>query len=183
METIIFELLKEYGYIILFILSIFEGELGLIFSGIMCFQTHMSLEIAIPIAILGGFLGDQIFFLIGRRNKKNIHNYLKKHKRKLALTHLLLKKYGIWLIFFQRYIYGMRSIIPLAIGLTKYSSRKFILVNLLSAMIWATSTILLAFFYGAELLSFFHSFKEIILFLIFSGILFLFVRILKKFFI
>ena len=92
MEELFLELLKEYGYVVLFIWSILEGELGLIMAGIMSHTGHMFLPFAILVGALGGFVGDQIYFYIGRFNKKYIHRQLVTHRRKFAIAHLLIKK-------------------------------------------------------------------------------------------
>ena len=160
MEQFFLDLLKEYGYIVLFLWSILEGELGLIMGGIMCHTGDMSLPIAIFVAGLGGFSGDQIYFYIGRYSKKYIHKKLHKQKRKFAIAHLLLKKYGWPIIFIQRYMYGLRTVIPMSIGLTRYSGSKFAFINLLSAWVWATITIVPAYIFGEEILKVLEYAKE-----------------------
>lgn len=150
----------DFGYYILFCWGILEGELGLIFAGIASHTGHMNVGMAIFVGGLGGFTGDQIYFYIGRLNKDFIQKKLKKHRRKLALAHLLMKKYGWPIIFFQRYMYGMRTIIPISIGLTRYSAIKFAFINLISAWIWAAITILLAWFLGEKILLLLVWFKE-----------------------
>ncbi|RUM62810.1 MAG: DedA family protein [Sulfurospirillum sp.] len=153
MEQTLIHLLQEHGYIILFFWSILEGELGLIMAGILSHTGDMSLPLAIFVAGLGGFVGDQIYFFIGRYAKRYIHKKMHKHKRKFAIAHLLLKKYGWPIIFMQRYLYGLRTVIPMSIGLTGYSAKKFALINLLSAWTWAAITILLAYWMGEEILT------------------------------
>jgi membrane protein DedA with SNARE-associated domain len=153
MEHLFLGWLKEYGYVVLFFWSILEGELGLIMAGIMSHTDDMILPLAIAVGALGGFIGDQIYFYIGRFNKSYIHNKLRTQRRKFAIAYLLLRKYGWPLIFVQRYFYGMRTVIPMAIGLTKYSSRDFAIINFLSAVFWATCTIIPAYYFGKELLN------------------------------
>jgi len=152
LEEYLVGLLKEYGYIILFFWSILEGELGLIMAGVLSHTGDMNPYLAIFIGGLGGFTGDQIYFYIGRYNKKYIHKKFNKQKRKFAIAHLLLKKYGWPIIFIQRYLYGLRTIIPMSIGLTRYSGIKFAFINLLSAWAWAAITIIPAYIFGEEIL-------------------------------
>lgn len=152
MEETLINLLQEHGYIILFLWSILEGELGLIMGGIMCHTGHMNVYMAIFIAGLGGFVGDQIYFYIGRYSKKYIHKKMRSHRRKFAVAHLLLKQYGWPLIFVQRYLYGLRTVIPMSIGVTRYSAKKFAFINLISAWVWAALTIIPAYIFGEEIL-------------------------------
>jgi membrane protein DedA with SNARE-associated domain len=160
LEEYFLHLLQEYGYIILFFWSILEGELGLIMAGIMSYMGHMNIYLAIFIAGIGGFTGDQIYFYIGRYSKKYIHKKFSKFRRKFAIAHLLLQKYGWPLIFVQRYLYGLRTIIPMSIGLTRYSAKKFAIINLISAWVWAAITITLAYYFGEELLSILNYIKH-----------------------
>ena len=152
MEEFLLELLKEYGYIILFIWSIMEGEVGLIMGGIMSHTGDMNVYLAVFIAGLGGFVGDQIYFYIGRFNKGFIQRKLHSQRRKFAIAHLLLKKHGWPIIFVQRYLYGLRAVIPMSIGITKYSAKKFAFINLISAWLWAAITITPAYLLGEEIL-------------------------------
>jgi membrane protein DedA with SNARE-associated domain len=153
-------LMKEYGYVILFAWSILEGEMGLIMAGLLCSTGDMNLYLAIFVAGLGGFVGDQIYFYIGRYNKGFVHKNFKGQRRKFALAHLLLKKYGWPIIFVQRYMYGMRTIIPISIGLTRYSAKMFAFINLLSAWCWAAITIVPVWYFGEEILELLKTAKE-----------------------
>lgn len=146
-------LLREYGYIILFFWCIMEGEMALIMAGILSHTNDMNLALAIFIAGLGGFAGDQIYFFIGRHNKKYIYKKLRSQRRKFAIAHVLLKKHGWPIIFMQRYMYGLRTIIPMSIGITRYSAKKFAFINLLSAWAWASLTIIPAWWLGEEILN------------------------------
>ncbi len=130
-----------------------EGELGLIMAGIMSHTGDMNPWISILVAGLGGFTGDQIYFYIGRNARRYIHKKFVKQRRKFAIAHLLLQRYGWPIIFLQRYLYGLRTVIPMSIGLTRYSALKFALINLFSALVWASITIFLAYTFGEELLA------------------------------
>lgn len=49
-------------------------------------------------------------------------------------------------------MYGLRTVIPMSIGLTRYSGRKFAIINLFSAWVWAAITIMPAYLLGEEIL-------------------------------
>lgn len=153
MEELFIGWLKQYGYIILFLWSIVEGEMGLTMAGVMTHTGDMNFGMSIFVAGLGGFSGDQFYFYIGRFNKGFIHRKLHSQRRKIAISYLLLRKYGWLIIFIQRYLYGLRTIIPMSIGISNYSAKKFALINLVSAWVWAAIIITPAYLYGAEILS------------------------------
>lgn len=153
-------LLKKYGYIILFAWGMLEGEAGLVMAGLLSHTGDMNLYLAIFVAGLGGFAGDQVYFYIGRFNKASVHRKFKGQRRKFALAHILLKKHGWPIIFVQRYMYGMRTIIPISIGLTRYDARMFAFINLISAWCWAAITIVPVWYFGNEILALLHWAKE-----------------------
>jgi len=98
------------------------------------------------------FVNQIIYFYIGRFNKDYVHRKFKGQRRKFAFAHLLLKHYGWPIIFIQRYMYGMRTIIPISIGLTRYDARKFAFINLISAWCWAAITIVPVWYFGEEIM-------------------------------
>lgn len=151
---------KDYFYLIIFCWCILEGELALILAGILAHKGDVNLYLIIFVAGLGGFVGDQIYFYIGRYNKKYIQKKLRSQRRKFAIAHLLLEKYGWPVIFVQRYLYGFRTIIPMSIGITRYSSAKFAFINLISAWIWAGITIILAWYFGEAIWEFIHLIEQ-----------------------
>lgn len=179
-------LLKTYGYIILFAWSMLEGEMGLIMAGLLSHTGDMNIYIAIFVAGLGGFAGDQVYFYIGRFNKAYVYKNFKGQRRKFALAHLLLQKYGWPIIFVQRYMYGMRTVIPISIGLTRYSGKTFAFINLISAWCWAAITIVPAWYFGEQILDVLHWIKEHwylalpFAILIGGGILYYFNKVTKK---
>jgi len=160
MEELFITWMREYGYAILFLWSILEGESGLVMAGLFTHTGDMNLVTAIVVAGLGGFAGDQLYFYIGRFNKSYVHRKLRQQRRKLALAHLLLKKHGWPIIFLQRYLYGLRTVIPIAIGITGYSAKKYALINLVAALCWSSIIIIPVWYFGNEILGLIKWAKE-----------------------
>ncbi len=140
--------LETYGYVVLFLYSFGGGFIALMGAGVLSYTGHMNLEAAILVAFVANFLGDIMLFYMGRYNKKDVMAYLHKHRRKLALSHVLMKKHGSWVVFLQKYVYGIKTLIPLAIGLTKYDFKKFAILNLFASAIWAVSIGVISYMAG-----------------------------------
>ena len=153
MEAHFLSWMHQYGYIILFFWSILEGETGLIMAGLFVHTGDMLLLPAIMTAGLGAFVGDQIYFYLGRFKKEYVIRKFGSQKRKFALAKLLLREYGAFIIFIQRYLYGLRTIIPLSIGLMGYSPRYFAGINFISAMCWSSVIIVPVLYFGNSILS------------------------------
>jgi membrane protein DedA with SNARE-associated domain len=153
MEGII-DSLSTYGYIILFLYSLGGGMVAIIAAGILSYAGKMDLNTSIAVAFIANALGDSLLFYMSRYNKTQMMPYIKKHRRKLALSHILMKKHGDKIIFFQKFVYGIKTLIPIGIGMTKYSTVKFNVLNVISAFIWAVALGYLSFNAGEALTNF-----------------------------
>lgn len=129
--------LSTYGYIVVFLYSLGGGMIALIGAGVLSFMGKMDLSLSIMIAFTANFIGDTLLFYMSRYHKAEMMEYFRKHRRKLAFSHLLMKRHGSWLIVMKKFIYGLKTLIPLAIGLSKYDFLKFSSYNAIGALIWA----------------------------------------------
>jgi len=149
-----FSNLATYGYIGLFIYSLGGGFIGIVAASVLSFMGKMDLTISITIAFLGNALGDILLFWMTRYQKTMMVDGLRKHRRKLALAHILIKKHGDWVIFIQKFIYGLKTIVPIAIALTRYDFKKFAILNFFAAGVWALAFGLSSYYFGAVLSKF-----------------------------
>jgi len=144
--------LSTYGYIVLFLYSLGGGFVALLGAGVLSFMGKMDLSLSIAIAFTANFIGDSLMFYMSRYHKKEMMEYFKKHRRKLAFSHLLLKRRGSWIIVIKKFIYGLKTLVPLAVGLTKYDFWKFSLYNAIGALIWAVVVGGLSYLFGGALI-------------------------------
>lgn len=131
------EMIRDWGYIVLFLYSFGGGFVALVVAGILAFSGELNIYTVIIVAGVANFIGDQFLFTLARKNKAQAKQMMQKHRRKIAMSHLLMKKYGSWVIFLQKYVYGIKTLIPLAMGLTKYDYKKFMFFNVFATALWA----------------------------------------------
>jgi len=131
------EMIRDWGYIILFLYSFGGGFLALVVAGILAFSGELNIFTVIIVAGVANFIGDQFLFTLARKNKDQAKQMMQKHRRKIAMSHLLMRKYGSWVVFLQKYVYGIKTLIPLAMGLTKYDYKKFMFFNVFATALWA----------------------------------------------
>lgn len=143
--------LEDWGYLILFVWSLIEGELGLVFAGLAVHDQKMAFIPTILIAGVAASIADQFYFFIGRYNRRAIQERLSSQRRKFALASKLLQKHGWTIIFLQRFMYGMRTVLPMSIGTTRYPAYKFGIINLISSWIWAFIVVALTEYFGEEI--------------------------------
>lgn len=164
--------IQDWGYIALFLYSFGGGFVGLVIAGVLSYAGDLNIVISIIVAGSANFVGDQFLFMLARNNKLYAKDMMKKYGRKVALAHIMMRKYGSPVVFIQKYIYGIKTLIPLAMGLTKYSARKFIIFNAFATIVWALIVGYTSYFMGEVILNLADEFKiygiAVILLIIFS---------------
>lgn len=140
--------LLNYGYVILFVYSLGGGMVALIAAGFLAGADKLNIGICVVLAAFANFIGDTLLFYIARFNKTEILPKMRKYRRQLALAQILFKRHGAKIILFKKYIYGLKTLIPLAIGVSKFGFVKFSIINAVSAVIWALSVGLSSYLAG-----------------------------------
>lgn len=140
--------LDTYGYLILFLYSLTGGQVGLIAAALMSASTKLDISWCILIAFLGNAIGTNLAFFIAKYYKKDFMVYIKKHKRKFALGKIKFQKYSVFFIFTHKYIYGLKTIIPVVAGMAMYNQSKFLVLNTFASLVWALSVGILFYYLG-----------------------------------
>lgn len=153
------EIIKDWGYLALFLYSFGGGFVGLVVAGVLSFTGDLNLFISMAVAGASNFMGDQFLFYMARSNKKYAKETMKKYGRKVALAHLWMRRYGSPVVFIQKYIYGIKTLIPLAMGLTKYSFKKFTVYNAMATAVWALVVGYASYTMGQVILTYAEDYK------------------------
>ena len=128
--------LSTYGYIALFIYSLGGGFFGIVAATTLSYLGKMDLTISMIVAFASNYIGDMALFYMARFNKSMITPYMKNHRRKFALSNLLVQRYGDFVVFIQKFIYGVKTLVPVAMGFSKYSFVKFGILNIFASAIF-----------------------------------------------
>ena len=130
-------LVTTYGYAAIFVGTVLEGETILVLGGVAAKVGYLKLGWVIVSAFLGSMAGDQFYFYIGRRyGSALLGRYASWHVH-AGRAERLLDRYGTVLIVSFRFLYGLRSITPFVIGMSRVSARRFALLNAFGAAVWA----------------------------------------------
>lgn len=130
----ILERLEIYGYLILFFSSFGGSFLGIVCAGILSSLGKLDLVLSILSASSGNICGSMLLAYLARFNQRFFR--AKKWRRKLAIFSYWFRKYGVCVFLLSKYIYAIKSLVPIAIGLSAYPLWKFCLWNALGAVIW-----------------------------------------------
>lgn len=141
-------LLTEYGYPILIIGTFLEGETVMVLGGVAAHLGYLSLEGVIACGFIGTLSGDQLFFFIGRRHGQAFLNRYPTWQARTQRVLSTFEHHHNLLILGFRFLYGLRTATPFALGLSSVSYLRFGILNLIGAGIWAVSVALAGYYFG-----------------------------------
>ena len=131
------QLLSDYGYVAVFVGSLLEGETILLLAGFAAHQGYLSLPLTVGIAFVGGTLGDQIFYWLGRVAGKPLLDRLPNTTARVGRVNALLTRFDAPLIVGIRFMYGLRILGPIVIGTSSVPPWRFAIFNIIGAAMWA----------------------------------------------
>lgn len=131
------EWVQSYGYVAVAVGTFLEGESVLLVAGAAASRGHLSMPVVIAIAALASFLGDQLYFWVGRRYGAALLLRYPSLQPRAARVRGLLDRHHLPLILSIRFLYGLRIAGPIALGMSSVSWLQFLLLNGLAALLWA----------------------------------------------
>ena len=151
-------LLQHYGLAALFVGAGIEGETVVVGGGVLAHDHYVPLIGAMAAAAAGSFTADQLFFLAGRRFRNHRWVAAVREKPTYARAMTLLERYPIGFIFAFRFIYGLRTVSPIAIGTSRVESRLFLIVNAVAAVVWGVVFTTIGYLFGRAFEQLLHRF-------------------------
>ena len=154
-------LISSYGYYAIAAGAFFEGETMLVLGGLAAHQGYLSFPVVLACAFAATFATDQFYFSLGRL--KGIAR-LEQHPRwkiKLERVFLLLRRHQTPLALFFRFLYGMRIVVPVALGATGIPRWRFLALDLLGSAAWVGVYGTLGYLFGSTVQTFLGDLKHI----------------------
>lgn len=142
------ELLKQYGYLAVLLGTFLEGETILLMAGFAAHQGYLSLPGVMLAAFVGSLAGDQLAFFAGRRYGRAALSRFPRVLAQLERATGLLERYGSALLVGFRFVYGIRNATPLSAGLSRIPVSRFVLLNAVGALLWATTVSAAGYVFG-----------------------------------
>lgn len=88
-------------------------------------------------AVLGRFIGDQLYYQIGKRYGYDFIDQHPKLKLRFQKGSVLIENYPILSILLMRFAWGLRTMLPMIIGIKQYPVLRYMAINVLACFIWA----------------------------------------------
>ncbi|MCK6570501.1 DedA family protein [Myxococcota bacterium] len=151
--------LEEFSYVGIAVWLMLAGlgvplpeDIPLIFGGAMAGAGKIDVYVHFFLSMAFILIGDSCLFFIGRRIGTATEvsprwSKLITHERR-EKVHAFFEKYGMWTVFFGRFVAGIRGAVFLSAGIANYSFSKFLLMDFLAALISVPVWIYLGWIFG-----------------------------------
>lgn len=130
-------LIAHYGYAALVVGSVAEGETVTLLGGVAAHQGLLRFWLVVAAVALGGMIGDQLLYLLGRRLGDRVLRHFSRHQDKIDHAQRLINKRPWLFVIGTRFMYGFRIIGPLLIGSSGLPPKVFLPLNIVGAIVWA----------------------------------------------
>jgi membrane protein DedA with SNARE-associated domain len=138
-------------YAAVFLGCFFEGETCLTTSAFAAHRGHLEIFIVIILAFTATQSWDWIWFLVGRKKGKAVLAKRPKLSEKAHKIDVLLMKYPVPVLLGYRFLYGFRTAVPLAIGMSSIPTRRFFAFSFINTIVWDILFSSIGYFFGAFL--------------------------------
>ncbi len=174
------EILETFGIFAVFALCTVEGDITLLLSGVMAHSNFFgpySFWKVVLAGTLGGIVGDNVGYWIGRLFRTTIKDY-GFYKVARPRIERLIDKFGGFAIIISKYIYGIRAAMCLFYGIGKMPYLRFLFLDAISAFLWALLLASVGYFFSGAITSIIGDFKQIgiaLFFIVLVGIIIFYV--------
>lgn len=128
--------------------TFFEGETILVLGGFLAHRGYFALSWVIAAAFAGSFCGDQLVFHVGRRRGMEALARRPRWRERTERVLRLLQRHQTPVILGFRFVYGFRTVTPLALGAAGIRPLRFLFLNGIGAAIWAAAIATLGYLLG-----------------------------------
>ena len=131
------EFILHWGAWAVAIGTFFEGETIVVAAGAMAHKGLLTFRSVALAAFIGSSLGDTTWFMMGRIWGRPFIDKHPKWKKRSEKIQAFSQRFGIFFVLIFRFIYGIRTVTPAVLGATHYPVVRYLILNVVSAAVWA----------------------------------------------
>ncbi|ECJ4224902.1 DedA family protein [Salmonella enterica subsp. enterica] len=153
-------LITHYGYTALVIGSMAEGETITLLGGVAAHQGLLKFPLVAAAVALGGMMGDQLLYLLGRCYGGKILRRFPRYHTKIRRAQKMIQRHPYLFVIGTRFMYGFRVVGPLLIGASRLPPKIFLPLNIVGALIWALLFTALGYLGGEVIAPWLHDLDQ-----------------------
>lgn len=138
MEALLAELVMRYGYLMVAVGVMFEGDATLATASFLAHRGYLSLPIVMIVAGVASIGINQVYFWIGR--KQGLKRLEDTGTRPFLNTvKTWARKRSVWLALTSRFVFGFRIAISISCGAVGTPAMTYLISDIAGAVIWSLS--------------------------------------------
>ncbi|EBK0118297.1 DedA family protein [Salmonella enterica] len=153
-------LITHYGYAALVIGSMAEGETVTLLGGVAAHQGLLKFPLVAAAVALGGMMGDQLLYLLGRCYGGKILRRFPRYHTKIRRAQKMIQRHPYLFVIGTRFMYGLRVVGPLLIGASRLPPKIFLPLNIIGALVWALLFTTLGYLGGEVIAPWLHDLDQ-----------------------
>src|SRR3972149_6175491 len=153
---------RFWGYAILFIAMIFEGEVFLIVAGMLATLDAFDIGDVLWISFFGVILGNTMWYYLGAKLKDTrfSRRIIKWAERAIIFFLPRFREKPFKSIFFSKFIYGANRATVIMSGVLRVPFRLFFKAEFFASIVWVVLYFVIGFFFGYAAVSTTHKIGE-----------------------
>ncbi|MFO1274760.1 MAG: DedA family protein [Sphaerotilus natans] len=135
----------------LVVMPFLPGDSLLFVVGAMCGAGLMNLPLAMALLLVAAVLGDQVNYSIGRHFGPKVFQWENSrffNKRAFMQAHDFYERHGGVTIIIARFMPFIRTFAPFVAGVAEMTRAKFVMFNVIGAMLWVIGLTLAGYLFG-----------------------------------
>lgn len=142
------QLVETWGYPVVFLGTLLEGETVLLLAGLAARAGYLELPWVIATAWAGAVTGEQVWFMVGRRRGEWLLRRYPKLRSRAQRVSELLDRHHLPVILSLRFLYGLRTVGPIAIGMSPVPWARFTALDFAAAVLWSVVVASVGYAFG-----------------------------------
>ena len=145
--------LTAFGESLAFVGILVPGAVLMVAFGALVALDVMPLGATLLAAILGAIAGDGLSYWLGHHYRERLRGFwpFSRHPELLTRGEAFFHRHGGKSVLFGRFFGPVRAVVPAVAGMLEMPAGRFLLVNVISAILWAPAYLLPGLVFGASL--------------------------------
>ncbi len=156
-------ILNDYGYWAILVVTFLEGESIVIVAGILAFRGEMDFKLIVLTALAGSFMGDQLYYTLGQKFGTPLLKRFPGLEHRVEWAFRMVRKYETLFILSFRFVYGIRNFSPFVIAMAGVPRLRFAALNFIAALMWSLTFTTAGYFFGKAVKVWFGEFESLTL--------------------
>lgn len=149
--TFLSQFLASYGYLSVVIGTFLEGETIVIMAGFLSHQGYLNIWYVMAAAFAGSVSSDQLLFFLSRYKGASLLSRFPRLASGVQALACKVQTHEAMLILCFRFLYGLRNVTPVFLGVSGVRPALFVPLNIVGALLWAVSFTTAGYYFGEAL--------------------------------